>query len=120
MIQGSLHFSPSFVEHYQYKISALTGRIRQLEDALKTLQAKQSTEPHPLLAADLVSAEDKPSADDDSKMGDETIGDKSSKKGGSGQASSSGSNSAEFIDTLGALSIPQPKVRIVFYLSSSL
>ncbi|RXW15276.1 hypothetical protein EST38_g10578 [Candolleomyces aberdarensis] len=106
---GSLSTGHRFVEHLDYKISTLTGRIRQLEDALSTLQAKQSTEPHPLLAADLVSSEDKPNVDDDSKVRGETIEGESSKKVGSGQASSSGANSGEVTDTLGALSIPRPE-----------
>jgi hypothetical protein len=128
-IQWLLHFSPSFVEHLHHKISTLTSRIKQLEDALLTLQANQSTELHPSLALEYVSSEGKSNTDDDSKMRDETIG---GKKGGRREASSSGSNIGEIIHPFGTLSIPQlgvseffgptggSEVREVFYLFSSL
>lgn len=46
-------------EHLHRRIARLSGRIRQLEDALSALHAKHSTndEPHPLLHEDLIRAE---------------------------------------------------------------
>lgn len=41
-------------EHLHHQISRLSSRIRQLEDALETLQAQYSSEPHPLLHEDLM------------------------------------------------------------------
>ncbi|KAJ2927802.1 hypothetical protein H1R20_g9292, partial [Candolleomyces eurysporus] len=111
--QGT-RFVLAATEHLHRKISTLSDRVRQLEDALSTLQAKHSTEPHPLLAAELVSSEDKSSADDDLKMRDETISGESSKRGGSGQASSSGSNTGEIIDAFGTLSVSQHGVSRFF------
>lgn len=45
-------------EHLHRRIAKLSSRIRQLEDALAGLQAKHSTEPHPLLHDDLVSTDE--------------------------------------------------------------
>ena len=110
--------SPSFVlaatEHLHRKISTLSDRVRELEDALSTLQAKHSTEPHPLLAAELISSEDKHNPDEDSRMQDETMGGEPSRKGVNGQASGSGSNAGEIIDTFGTLSISQHGVSRFF------
>ncbi|RXW25123.1 hypothetical protein EST38_g747 [Candolleomyces aberdarensis] len=94
-------------EDLSSKISTLSSRIRQLEDALSTLQAELSTEPHPLLAAELVSSQDNPSADSYSKMHGEPVGGESSKRGGSGQISNSGSNTGEVINTSGMRFIPR-------------
>lgn len=41
-------------EHLHRRISALSGRIRQLEDALSSIHGKYSSEPHPLLHEDLI------------------------------------------------------------------
>lgn len=115
---SSPHVFPSFVlaatEHLHRKISTLGDRVRQLEDALSTLQAQHSSEPHPLLADGLVSPEERPGEDEDTKMRDETGGGESSKKGGVGQASSSGSNAGEVIDAFGTLSIAQHGVARFF------
>lgn len=53
--QGT-RFVLAATEHLHKRISKLSNRVRQLEDALATLQAKHSSEPHPLLHADLISA----------------------------------------------------------------
>ena len=36
------------------KIQVLSNRVRQLEDALANLQSERSSEPHPLLAPELL------------------------------------------------------------------
>lgn len=41
-------------EHLHRRITKMSERIRQLEDALGELQAQHSTEPHPLLREDLL------------------------------------------------------------------
>ncbi|KAF8656078.1 hypothetical protein AX16_002778 [Volvariella volvacea WC 439] len=56
--QGT-RFVLAATEHLHRKIASLSGRIRQLEDALATLQARHSDEPHPLLHEDLVHSEEK-------------------------------------------------------------
>ncbi|KAI6020862.1 hypothetical protein PISMIDRAFT_466641 [Pisolithus microcarpus 441] len=43
-------------EHLHRRLTYMTERIRQLEDALSELQARNSTEPHPLLQLDLFGA----------------------------------------------------------------
>lgn len=45
-------------EHLHRRIATLSGRIRQLEDALAALQLKHSNEPHPLLHEDLIHTDD--------------------------------------------------------------
>lgn len=50
-----LRFVLAATEHLHRRISRLRDRVRQLEDALAALQAKQSSEPHPLLREDLLS-----------------------------------------------------------------
>ncbi|KAF8991889.1 fungal-specific transcription factor domain-containing protein [Cyathus striatus] len=52
--QGT-RFVLAATEHLHRRISKLSGRIRQLEDALASLQAQHSSEPHPLLHEDLIS-----------------------------------------------------------------
>ncbi|KDQ26287.1 hypothetical protein PLEOSDRAFT_1077318 [Pleurotus ostreatus PC15] len=52
--QGT-RFVLAATEHLHRRISRLRDRVRQLEDALAALQAKQSSEPHPLLREDLLS-----------------------------------------------------------------
>ena len=134
-IRWTLHFSPRFVvaatEHLHRRILTLHDRVRQLEDALSTLQAKHSAETHPLLAAKFFCSEDEPCADD-SKMRGEIIGDEASKKESIGQAFSSGSNTGDVINAFGTLSTPRHRVsrsfgsargsqvRVVLYLSFSL
>ncbi|KJA16557.1 hypothetical protein HYPSUDRAFT_80028 [Hypholoma sublateritium FD-334 SS-4] len=51
--QGT-RFVLAATEHLHRRIANLSGRIRQLEDALSALHAKHSTDPHPLLHEDLI------------------------------------------------------------------
>jgi hypothetical protein len=44
-------------EHLHRRVAGLRGRIQQLENALSTLQAKYSSDPHPLLHEDLMRAD---------------------------------------------------------------
>lgn len=74
-------------EHLHHRIARLSGRIRQLEDALAVLQSRNSSDPHPLLHADLISNDEK---DDEPLMDDSS--------GGSGPTS-------DVIDAFGTLSI---------------
>jgi len=53
--QGT-RFVLAATEHLHQRIASLNSRVRQLEDALAGLQAKLSSEPHPLLSDDLVAA----------------------------------------------------------------
>jgi len=46
-------------EHLHHRIAGLSGRIRQLEDALAALQSQHSSEPHPLLHEDLIMDDEK-------------------------------------------------------------
>lgn len=46
-------------EHLHRRIANLSGRIRQLEDALSALQSKHSSDPHPLLHEDLIANDDR-------------------------------------------------------------
>ncbi|CAA7261067.1 unnamed protein product [Cyclocybe aegerita] len=55
--QGT-RFVLAATEHLHRRIAHLSGRIRQLEDALAVIHAKHSTEPHPLLHEDLIAAEE--------------------------------------------------------------
>ncbi|KAG1747737.1 fungal-specific transcription factor domain-containing protein [Suillus paluster] len=50
--QGT-RFVLAATEHLHRQIASMSGRIRQLEDALGSLQSQHSTEPHPLLRDDL-------------------------------------------------------------------
>ena len=43
-------------EHLHRRITKISTRVRELEDALAALQAEHSNEPHPLLRDDLLSA----------------------------------------------------------------
>ncbi|KAF8159144.1 fungal-specific transcription factor domain-containing protein [Crassisporium funariophilum] len=56
--QGT-RFVLAATEHLHRRISKLSGRIRQLEDALSSLHAKHSTEPHPLLHEDLIHTDER-------------------------------------------------------------
>ncbi|KAJ8509272.1 hypothetical protein ONZ45_g8546 [Pleurotus djamor] len=93
--QGT-RFVLAATEHLHRRIGKLRERIRQLEGALGTLQAKQSSEPHPLLREDLLTVaggEDGLAAEDGSMDED----------GGGGSV---GSNpNAEVLEVFGTLSI---------------
>ncbi|KAF8235392.1 hypothetical protein L208DRAFT_1433902 [Tricholoma matsutake] len=84
--QGT-RFVLAATEHLHRRISKLSGRIRQLEDALAALQSRSSSDPHPLLHADLLSSDEK---DEEPMMDDSS--------GGSGPTS-------DLIDAFGTLSI---------------
>ncbi|KAK0209958.1 fungal-specific transcription factor domain-containing protein [Desarmillaria ectypa] len=60
--QGT-RFVLAATEHLHRKVARLTGRIRQLEDALSTTQAQFSDVPHPLLHDDFAESEGSPCAD---------------------------------------------------------
>ncbi|KAK0440198.1 uncharacterized protein EV420DRAFT_1650587 [Desarmillaria tabescens] len=60
--QGT-RFVLAATEHLHRKVARLTGRIRQLEDALSTTQAQFSDTPHPLLHDDFAESEGSPCAD---------------------------------------------------------
>lgn len=77
-------------EHLHRRISKLSSRIRQLEDALAALHAKHSTEIHPLLHEDLMQADERDEAD---TPADESMG----------QAAHTG----DAIDAFGTLSISE-------------
>ena len=77
-------------EHLHRRISKLSGRIRQLEDALAALHAKHSTEVHPLLHEDLMQTDERDEAD--------TPADE-----GMGQTAQTG----DVIDAFGTLSISE-------------
>ena len=77
-------------EHLHRRISKLSGRIRQLEDALAALHAKHSTDVHPLLHEDLMQTDERDEAD---TPADENMG----------QATQTG----EAIDAFGTLSISE-------------
>ena len=95
-------------EHLHRRISRLSARIRELEDALAKLQAERSSDPHPLLHSDLLEIDEEV----DSPMADA--------EGAVGQAT-------DVIDALGTLSISDngishffgptagSEVRIIFY-----
>ncbi|OAX35675.1 hypothetical protein K503DRAFT_773227 [Rhizopogon vinicolor AM-OR11-026] len=51
--QGT-RFVIAATEHLHRQIANMSGRIRQLEDALGALQSQHSTEPHPLLREDVL------------------------------------------------------------------
>jgi hypothetical protein len=73
-------------EHLHHRISSLSGRIRQLEDALAKLQAERSSDPHPLLHEDFMEMEE----EGDSPMPD---------------TEGVGGHVTDVIDALGTLSI---------------
>jgi hypothetical protein len=58
MINSSCSFVLAATEHLHGRIAKLNGRIRQLEDALASSQAKHSSERHPLLHRDLLASND--------------------------------------------------------------
>ncbi|KAJ3553139.1 hypothetical protein NP233_g12716 [Leucocoprinus birnbaumii] len=61
--QGT-RFVLAATEHLHRRISRLTSRVRQLEDALAEVQSKHYSEPHPLLSDELVieDKDDEPTA----------------------------------------------------------
>ncbi|KAL0954257.1 hypothetical protein HGRIS_005385 [Hohenbuehelia grisea] len=69
--QGT-RFVLAATEHLHRRISRLSARIRQLEDALADLQARHSKDPHPLLHEDLLAATD--DENDGTTLGDEPMG----------------------------------------------
>jgi hypothetical protein len=60
---GDIRFVLAATEHLHRCISKLSGRIRQLEDALAALHAKHLTEVHPLLHEDLMQTDERDEAD---------------------------------------------------------
>lgn len=50
-----VRFVLAATEHLHKRIAKISERVRRLEDALASLQAKHSNEPHPLLRDDLLS-----------------------------------------------------------------
>jgi hypothetical protein len=58
-------------EHLHRRIAKLSGRIRQLEDALVVVQSRNSSDPHPLLHEDLLLSIDE---NDDEPIMDESSG----------------------------------------------
>ncbi|KDQ62020.1 hypothetical protein JAAARDRAFT_123795 [Jaapia argillacea MUCL 33604] len=85
--QGT-RFVIAATEHLHRRIARMSERIRQLEDALAALQAKSTTEPHPLLRDDLLSANDK--GEEDLEILEEPV-----------------ANPPELIDAFGTLSIAE-------------
>jgi len=67
--QGT-RFVLAATEHLHKRIAKISERVRQLEDALAALQAKHSSEPHPLLREDLLSV-NAGQDDDDAGRADE-------------------------------------------------
>ncbi|KAF9224214.1 hypothetical protein BS17DRAFT_780653 [Gyrodon lividus] len=65
--QGT-RFVLAATEHLHRRITKMSERIRQLEDALGELQSQHSTEPHPLLRDDLLGVNQK---DDEASSADE-------------------------------------------------
>ncbi|KAF8073307.1 fungal-specific transcription factor domain-containing protein [Lyophyllum atratum] len=93
--QGT-RFVLAATEHLHRRISNLSGRIRQLEDALSSLQAKHSADPHPLLHEDLVVG------DDDEGVGGIGIGMGGVEEEGPGAVAG---HAPDIIDAFGTLSI---------------
>ncbi|KAF8624941.1 hypothetical protein AX17_006967 [Amanita inopinata Kibby_2008] len=85
----SKRFVLAATEHLHSRIAKLSGRVRQLENALATLQAKYSDEPHPLLND--VSLLQSGESEDVEGMAEEATG--------------APSQSSEVIDAFGMLSI---------------
>ncbi|TEB24873.1 hypothetical protein FA13DRAFT_1756766 [Coprinellus micaceus] len=97
-----VHSSSAATEHLHKRIAKLSTRVRLLEDALASLQSKHSTEPHPLLHAELLSASHQLTG----------AAGPSSREGGEGQLGR-GEN-GEIIDAFGTLSISQHGVARFF------
>lgn len=77
-------------EHLHRQIANMSGRIRQLEDALGLLQSRHSTELHPLLRDDLRGTDQKDEFSQITLPGDNAAGP---------------SNPPEILDAFGTLSI---------------
>ncbi|KIM39410.1 hypothetical protein M413DRAFT_446927 [Hebeloma cylindrosporum] len=88
--QGT-RFVLAATEHLHRRIAGLSGRIRQLEDALSILHGKHSSDPHPLLQEDLIHADER---DGDTDAGSEEAMDKMLQPG-------------EALDAFGTLSISE-------------
>ncbi|KAF9459093.1 fungal-specific transcription factor domain-containing protein [Collybia nuda] len=93
--QGT-RFVLAATEHLHRRISHLSGRIRQLEDALASLQAQHSSEPHPLLHEDLL-------VHDDTE--EHPTGDDAMNGGGLGGGGTGAISAPDVIDAFGTLSI---------------
>ncbi|KAG1816513.1 uncharacterized protein BJ212DRAFT_1271447 [Suillus subaureus] len=87
--QGT-RFVLAATEHLHRQIASMSGRIRQLEDALGHLQSRHSAEPHPLLRDDLCGADQKDEISSIAQLGDNAAGP---------------SNPPEILDAFGTLSI---------------
>lgn len=87
--QGT-RFVLAATEHLHRQIANMSGRIRQLEDALGLLQSRHSAEPHPLLRDDLRGADQKDEFSIIAQPGDNAAGP---------------SNPPEILDAFGTLSI---------------
>lgn len=87
--QGT-RFVLAATEHLHRQIGNMSGRIRQLEDALGLLQSQHSTEPHPLLRDDLRGTDQKDEFASIAQPGDNAAGP---------------SNPPEILDAFGTLSI---------------
>ncbi|KAH7922072.1 hypothetical protein BV22DRAFT_1037878 [Leucogyrophana mollusca] len=85
--QGT-RFVLAATEHLHRRIAKMSERIRQLEDALGSLQSQHSTEPHPLLRDDLLGVNQRDT--EGSAMSDDGMGP---------------SNPPEVLDAFGTLSI---------------
>ncbi|KAF9474117.1 hypothetical protein BDN70DRAFT_885189 [Pholiota conissans] len=88
--QGT-RFVLAATEHLHRRIANLSGRIRQLEDALAALHAKHSSEPHPLLHVDLIHSDDR---DGEAEAGAE-------------ETSGPSTQSGDVLDAFGTLSISE-------------
>ncbi|KAK7061069.1 hypothetical protein VNI00_000804 [Paramarasmius palmivorus] len=96
--QGT-RFVLAATEHLHRRISKLSGRVRELEDALANLHGKHSTQPHPLLEEGLVDPVDDMDTSDEGSS-------RRKVKGGSGEDNNEGgTNNGEAIDAFGTLSI---------------
>ncbi|TFK21657.1 hypothetical protein FA15DRAFT_672344 [Coprinopsis marcescibilis] len=93
--QGT-RFVLAATEHLHKRIGNLGGRVRQLEDALATLQASHSTEPHPLLHDDLITI-DEPEPEAEMTTGE-----------------AAGGQAGDVIDAFGTLSISEHGVSRFF------
>ncbi|TFK67014.1 hypothetical protein BDN72DRAFT_961339 [Pluteus cervinus] len=97
--QGT-RFVLAATEHLHRRISALSGRVRQLEDALSSLQAKHYDEPHPLLKEDLVNPED-----EEGLGGGDAMVVVAATAGGGGEGSTGIGPPTDVIDAFGTLAI---------------
>ncbi|KAF4612588.1 hypothetical protein D9613_012706 [Agrocybe pediades] len=111
--EGAVHYvrmqqgKEQATEHLHRRIASLSTRIRQLEDALSTLHAKHSSEPHPLLHADLLNHDD----GEEDPGGSGGLKSSNRKAGLPGAGSTGGDgmgqNTKEVLDAFGTLSISE-------------